>query len=714
MSQTWSPCSDNSTLPAALALAERGWCIHPLHPREKTPKLTGWPSQATTDQSVVRSWFEGTENNIGVVCGRLSGLVVIDVDPRNGGDASLVKLCRDLNIDLSTTAVSTSGGGKHLYFAYPPDVDGEITKKNLGNDYPGLDVKADRGYVVGPGSTHPSGHVYQFLNELPPAPIPAPLLGLLQKAPTRGAQDTAALPSAPPEEEDAPDLATIMIGCLFMQHVRDNAATLSEPEWYKGLSIAARCADGRRKSHQLSAPYPTYDATETDKKIDHALKGAGPSRCDTIEKDGFAGCARCPFLGSITSPIQIGRVPRRLAELQSRHVLVAETQQLRDLSTGKFLSRNAFDALYGHWFRKSLPFNAFRGSAVSPKAYRFDYLPGGPELIIKTDSGERVCNIWQDDGLPPEPGSCNQILNHFEYIVPASSERNHLFDLLAYQVQNRGAKIGHMVIIAGRQGTGKSWFAHLFRRLFGPSNVDAIESEHLHSRFRSQFTNTEVLVVEELMHAGRLELYNALKEWIVAEFVKVEDKNIPYHKARTPRLIWTHSNHDIPIFLEDDDRRVFIVKSPAEPKEKGYYQHIFGEVLKAEAAAFKHWLASRHVKDFEPMERPPMTEAKAAVIRESRPPLAREIAENVENPVGIFRWDIVTALEVQNALKPGLWGKGPPISEVTKALKQLKAIHIDRQIKLRDTPVRPWIIRNAQRWAEADVSEIAAYMRTRS
>ncbi len=248
------------------------------------------------------------------MCGRLSGLVVIDVDPRNGGEASLVKLCRDLNIDLSTTAVSTSGGGQHLYFRYPSEADGEITRKNLGNDYPGLDVKADRGYVVGPGSTHPSGHVYQFLNELPPAPIPAPLLGMLQKAPTRGAQATAALPSAPPEEEDekAPDLATIMVGCLFMQHVRDNAATLSEPEWYKGLSIAARCADGRRKSHQLSAPYPTYDATETDKKIDHALKDAGPSRCDTIEKDGIRRLRSVSLSGVDHSPIQIGRERRRL------------------------------------------------------------------------------------------------------------------------------------------------------------------------------------------------------------------------------------------------------------------------------------------------------------------------------------------------------------------------------------------------------------------
>ncbi len=184
----------------------------------------------------------------------------------------------------------------------------------------------------------------------------------------------------------------------------------------------------------------------------------------------------------------------------------------------------------------------------------------------------------------------------------------------------------------------------------------------------------------------------------------------------------------MPIYLEDDDRRVFIVKSPAEPKEKGYYQHIFGEVLKAEAAAFKHWLASRDVTDFEPMERPPLTDAKTEVIRESRPPLAREIAEQIENSVGIFRWDIVTALEVQNALKPGLWGKGPPISDVTKALRQLKAIYVGRQIKVNEVPVRPWIIRNAEKWArnaqewarnaqegsEADLSEIAAYMRTRA
>lgn len=112
------------------------------------------------------------------------GLLVIDVDARNGGVASFEKLCEDLNLDLlglSGLAVRTgSGGGSmHLYFKVPDD---GSALAQTHKDYVGIDFKTS-GYVVGPSSMHASGSVYEVMHGHPDdiESAPVQLLQLLKK-----------------------------------------------------------------------------------------------------------------------------------------------------------------------------------------------------------------------------------------------------------------------------------------------------------------------------------------------------------------------------------------------------------------------------------------------------------------------------------------------------------------------------------------------------
>jgi Protein of unknown function (DUF3987) len=104
------------------------------------------------------------------------------------------------------------------------------------------------------------------------------------------------------------DLGSIVERCAWLRHCRDDAATLSEPEWYAALSIVGRCQDGDRSAHEWSAPYPRYTREETDEKLSHALRDAGPRTCANIRQlGGEAFCSTCPYLGKISSPIVLGR-----------------------------------------------------------------------------------------------------------------------------------------------------------------------------------------------------------------------------------------------------------------------------------------------------------------------------------------------------------------------------------------------------------------------
>lgn len=98
-------------------------------------------------------------------------LAVVDVDPRHGGDTSLGEWEEAHSPLPATFTVRTGGGGLHLYFSTA-----EPLSCRTGF-LPGVDLKAEGGYVVGPGSAHPAGGLYQVADRLPIAPLPMELLG---------------------------------------------------------------------------------------------------------------------------------------------------------------------------------------------------------------------------------------------------------------------------------------------------------------------------------------------------------------------------------------------------------------------------------------------------------------------------------------------------------------------------------------------------------
>ena len=112
-----------------------------------------------------------------------SGLVVIDVDPKNGGSESLAKLVRE-NDNLPDTVIAlTGGGGEHFYFMHP-GYEVPCSAVTLG---PGLDVRGDGGYVISPPSMHVSGVIYEWdvvyiVEELELSPLPEWLGKLVKSA----------------------------------------------------------------------------------------------------------------------------------------------------------------------------------------------------------------------------------------------------------------------------------------------------------------------------------------------------------------------------------------------------------------------------------------------------------------------------------------------------------------------------------------------------
>jgi putative DNA primase/helicase len=150
-----------------LKLAELNLRVHPLVERNKTPIVTKWTELASTDPDVIKRWARVNPNcNWGIATGPESGVFVVDIDPKNNGEETWVRLIADQK-PFSTWTVRTGSGGTHYYFEYPPKL--VIRNRRIGV---GVDTRGVNGQVVAPPSIHPNGTQYAWVEGRSPWDIP--------------------------------------------------------------------------------------------------------------------------------------------------------------------------------------------------------------------------------------------------------------------------------------------------------------------------------------------------------------------------------------------------------------------------------------------------------------------------------------------------------------------------------------------------------------
>lgn len=193
-------------LAAALRYAARGWHVfflsHSKRPVRNCPQCPQSSSEhdgetcqcltchahlaATTDPDRIRAIRKAVPMGLPAIrTGAISGMVVLDVDPRNGG-----QIDRELMTPTATVMSGRGDGGCHLYYEHP----GQYVRSTKLPGHPGIDVKGDGGYVVAPPAPHPvTGWPYLWIGGRPVVSMRAPLVEAC--CPSAGAAPAAA--SAP-------------------------------------------------------------------------------------------------------------------------------------------------------------------------------------------------------------------------------------------------------------------------------------------------------------------------------------------------------------------------------------------------------------------------------------------------------------------------------------------------------------------------------------
>lgn len=227
-----------NSLQTALAYAERGFSVIPIRP-DKKPFIK-WESYQTTKATPeeIKSWFTKWPNAmIGICTGDLSGLLVVDCD-----NEEAYQEIQKLLPEGFLTAIVKTPRGYHLYFIYPAG-------QQIGNAagiIPGVDVRGQGGYIIGPPSKNAEGKAYAWLpglsiDDVALAPLPCELTRALFNNSTnkyyRGHDDTlttsADFFTAGRRDEDIFSLANALVKSKlsekYIQQVIDIVATNCNP-----------------------------------------------------------------------------------------------------------------------------------------------------------------------------------------------------------------------------------------------------------------------------------------------------------------------------------------------------------------------------------------------------------------------------------------------------------------------------------------------------
>ena len=456
----------NEFLNAALAYAGMGLAVIPLRKGDKRPSTKNGLKDASTDPETIRAWWKSQPGaNVGIVCGKVSGnLVVLDFDVDEGKGENGLDTLHDWEREhgsLPETAASITGrGGVHMLYRTAEKV------RNSANPVLGVDVRGEGGYIVAPPSVHPTGTRYEWEFE--------------------------------PEDGIAEADANVL---AFIDFVRGHRAKVdatvdvndggrNNAVYKYACSLRSSCTDGdllRAKCHVYNYEKckPPLPAAEVDKAVDSAL--TKPEGHSQEVKAQAAAKSKKPDALAIYDELRrayevctvdgvpavcidglwrlgFGAVDRAIYGVEPR----AGMNMLRDV-------HHRIVTVAPQRQQADPRFVAFANGVLDMDTY--DFFDDRPDLLIPNV----IPHDWNPEAECPELDAllariaCNDdgTLLQLHEVLGASMYRSCDYSQMAVLVNNTGAN-------------GKSTFIALVCWFVGSENATFIDITELGSRFQAQ------------------------------------------------------------------------------------------------------------------------------------------------------------------------------------------------------------------------------------
>jgi hypothetical protein len=354
---------------------------------------------------------------------------------------------------------------------------------------------------------------------------------------------------------------------------------------------------------------------------------------------------------------ELGRVEK--AEWYQRFAYIQDDESYFDMQDRREVSRQTFNALFRHIPCKSIHsgrkveasicFDENRQVMGAKALVGVTYAAG--EGVIVTRDGDLFGNRWRD--ARPElsganNGGIDMWMKHCQELVPEQAELDHIFDVMAFKVQNPKIKVNHAILHAGDEGSGKDTFwAPFIWAVCGDhlKNRGIMDNNSVTSQWGYQL-ESEILIINELKEpdaATRRQLANQLKPIIAAppEMLPINRKGLHPYMMANRLFVLAFSNDPVPISLASQDRRWFCVWSTAPRMDSNKAKKIWDWYRAGGFACIAKWLMARDVSNFNPSAPPIWTEFKANLVEHGMSMAESYLVEMLRNRVGEFNKGVI-------------------------------------------------------------------------
>ena len=609
--------------------------VFPCRPDKKPYTGHGF-KDASQDPGQIRAWWhQHPDALVGVPTGGEHGLVVIDLDTDKHTDETREWLTGHSRLLKSArTHITRSGGTHHLFTSNGTQYKSGADCRLGGTKRPGIDVRADGGYIIWwPAHGLPVRNATK-LPELPSGVLDtSPRLANGVPPPLRSAPKDALLNSPSKWLRNLPQL-TAALRCID---------PTSRDDWRDIGMILSLESGGRPYAFELwdewssgalhNSAVESYTGTEDCRtqwdSYRHDTKK--PLRLGSLfhraKEDGYVppAPARVPPPTPATAPATDpapAQVPPEIAELNERYaaIVCGKASIFADESTHKghrysLITVQDMDFRFrtvridtglstqtGRPIIKKLS-DYWLDSPYRREVHGIVFDPGSPWGFMPDG---RTANIYSGFAYTPhKPDSKHscEMYKELTFEVLAGGNReyyDYLIGWLAHGVQKLDTLPGVAIVLKGGEGVGKSGWAQAYLNLFGAGGMPITDPRHLVGNFTGHLSNKIALFADEALFAGDSRVADALKGLITQKDKTVEAKfETPITVRNYTRLIIA-SNHARVVQASDDARRFAIFKLEKHPSwDKPRFRKLFAQMDNGGHEALLYELLHHDISDFD-------------------------------------------------------------------------------------------------------------------
>lgn len=687
---------------------DRGFSVFPLTPRTKTPGIASWEPYQTQrpDARQITAWAAHNWN-MAVATGVVSGCIVLDTD-------SLLAYVEAQSRGLPETLTIATPRGKHVYFQHP----GWQIKNKVGRTWTvldraligsdgidGWDIRADGGYVVGPGSYYvptlaelAEGKVegaYAIEIDAPMAPAPKWLLELLAprehkpSVPAKIADETSDWGRAALNGNIAD-----ILKCVPGEGSANNQ--INTAAFRIGQAVGGGQITSEEAWDALVEALAVLGIGDEDKALGTIERGFSTGLLEPRGPDG-------PMRSPIPSPLEaLGARGSIVAgdrpapppptdhpfrpEWKPRFILASDIAAYfegctyvanRDqmfLPSGVMVGRSAFDALFGgpnfSVISEGKPsrsaWEMFRQNdhTIMPMVWDICFRPElAPGQIVPIE-GLPFLNIYVPVDTPRRKGDPTPFLEHVRKMLPQGNDADYLLHWMASAVQNPGVKFFWWPVVQGTKGNGKSLLLRVMTHALGERYTQLVRADAViktGNQFNDWIVGKLFLGFEEIRSSeGRRDFVEMMKDTVTDSRISTEGKGRGQSTSdnRANGMMLTNWKDACPV--DDDERRwgiFYTAQQSAEDLDRDgmsgstYFPTLYRWLRDGGYEIVTNYLTTMPLQaELDPaqgLHRAPFTSSTREAINESHGIVEQEIVDAVECDLPGFRGGVVTSLALR-------------------------------------------------------------------